>query len=291
MDVVGFGALNVDKIYLVDAIPAPGEEVFVKDLRIHSGGSASNTIVGLSKLGLETGYIGKVGTDPEGDFLMDDLRRWGVDTTLVLREEGRSGCAMILVDESGERVIVVDPGVNDRMRFEEIDLDHVSKFELLHLTSFVCRNGMQSYEAQKRLVREFDGIVSFDPGSIYARRGLKFIEDIVRETDIFMPNEIEMRALTGLDYKEGAEVILEMGVDVVVVKLGDKGCYITDGRKEIIVPAYEVDVVDTTGAGDAFNAGFIYAYLKGKDLEECGRMGNYVASLCIRNVGAKSWEP
>jgi len=291
MDAIGFGALNVDKIYLVDAIPAPGEEVFVKDLEIHSGGSASNTIVGLSKLGLEVGYIGKVGNDPEGDFLLEDLRKWGVNTKLVMRDEGRSGSAIILVDESGERVIVVDPGVNDNVRFEEIDLDHVSKYKLLHLTSFVCKNATDSYEAQKRLVEEFEGIVSFDPGSVYARKGLKFIEDIVKGTDVFMPNEMEMMALTGLDYREGAEVILGMGVDVVVVKLGERGCYVTDGKREFIVPAEKVEVVDTTGAGDAFNAGFIYAYLKGKDLEECGKMGNYIASLCIRNVGAKSWEP
>ncbi len=291
MDAIGFGALNVDKIYLVNRIPKAEEETFVRDVRIFPGGSAANTIVGISRLGMKTGYIGKVGRDADGDFIVEDLRREGVDTYQVIRGEGRSGNALVFVDDAGNRAIVVDPGVNDTIAFDEIDLDYVSKFRLLHLTSFVCKLGRDSFESQKRLVKEFEGIVSFDPGSIYAERGLKEIESIVRRTTVFMPNEGEIKALTGLDYREGAELVLGMGVEVVVVKLGERGCYVTDGRREIELPALKVNVVDTTGAGDAFNAGFLYGYLKGKDLEECGRLGNYVASMCVQRVGAREGLP
>jgi ribokinase len=78
---------------------------------------------------------------------------------------------------------------------------------------------------------------------------------------------------------------------VVVVKRGDKGCYITDGKRSYEIPAYNVKVVDTTEAGDAFNTGFLYGYLRGKSLEECGRLGNYIASLCIQKVGARTGLP
>ncbi len=291
MDAIGFGALNVDKIYLVNKIPNAEEEAYVKDIQIFAGGSASNTIVGLSRLGMKTGYIGKVGNDADGDFLLNDLRSEGVDTYQVIKADGRSGNALIFVDEYGNRAILVDPGVNDTIRFDEIDSDYVSKFRLLHLTSFICKLGEESFKSQKKLVKVFDGIVSFDPGAVYAERGLDDLKDIIEETTIFMPNAIEMEILTGLSYKEGANEILNMGVEVVVIKLGERGCYITDGKTEIEIPALKVKVVDTTGAGDAFNAGFLYGYLKGRDLEECGKLGNYVASLCIQKVGAREGLP
>jgi len=122
------------------------------------------------------------------------------------------------------------------------------------------------------------------------RSGLDRIKPLIENTDVFMPNENEVKILTGLDYKEGAEFFLQW-CEVVVVKRGDKGCYITDGKNSYEIPAYNVKVVDTAGAGDAFNAGFLYGYLRGKSLEECGKLGNYIASLCIQKVGARTGLP
>jgi len=116
MDVIGFGALNLDKVYRVNRIPGIEDEVFVKDVEVHPGGSAANTIVGLSRLGMKTGYIGKVGKDEDGKFLLEDLKREGVDTHNVIVEDGRTGNALILVDDNGNRAIIVDPGVNDTIR-------------------------------------------------------------------------------------------------------------------------------------------------------------------------------
>jgi len=291
MDVIGFGAINLDKIYRVDKIPKEDEEGFVKDVELHPGGSAANTVVGLARLNVRTGYIGKVGNDDEGRILIEDFRREGVDTRGIIRGEGRSGSAMIFVDESGSRAILVDPGVNDTISYEEIDVDYVSSFKLIHLTSFVCKNGDSSFKSQKRIVNELDIDVSFDPGTIYAEKGLKALKDIINRTTIFMPNEKEMLALTGENYREGVLRMIELGVEIVVVKLGERGCYITDGKREVEVPALNVKPVDTTGAGDAFNAGFLYGYLKGKSLEECGKLGNLVAGLSVQKVGARAGLP
>ncbi|WP_457550608.1 carbohydrate kinase family protein [Archaeoglobus sp.] len=290
MDVIGFGALNVDKIYLVSEIPKAEEESYVLDLKVYPGGSSANTIVGLSRLGLKTGFIGKVGKDEEGAFLVEDLKKEGVDTHNVIVSDGRTGCAMVFVDKKGERAILLDPALNDTIGFDEIDLDYVNKFKLLHLSSFVCKFNDSSFESQKKLVEIFNGVVSFDPGSIYAKFGLEKIKPLIKHTDVFMPNEGEVKLLTGLDYKDGAEFFLQW-CEVVVVKRGDKGCYITDGKNSYEIPAYNVKVVDTTGAGDAFNAGFLYGYLKGKGLDECGKLGNYIASLCIQKVGARTGLP
>ncbi|NHW23271.1 MAG: carbohydrate kinase family protein [Archaeoglobales archaeon] len=288
--VIGFGALNLDKIYRVDKIPGRDEEGFVRDLQIFPGGSAANTIVGLARLGLRTAYIGKIGDDAEGQILLGDLRREGVETRTVIRAKGRSGTAMILVDDSGNRAILVDPGVNDTIRYDEIDLDFSREFDLLHLTSFICKNGLDSLESQKRIVKDFR-IVSFDPGMPYAERGLEDMLPILERTTIFLPNRSEIERLFGMDYRKSADKCLELGIQIVAVKLGSEGCWIRTEEKEISVKPFRVRVVDTTGAGDAFNAGFLYGYLRGKSLEECGKIGNYVASLCIQKIGARSGLP
>ncbi|RLI80494.1 sugar kinase [Archaeoglobales archaeon] len=291
MDVIGFGALNLDKIYRVDKIPREDEEGFVKDVELHPGGSAANTIVGLARLGLKTGYIGKVGNDGEGELLLKDFERENVDVNGVVKAEGRSGNALIFVDDQGHRAILVDPGVNDTIRFDEVNLDYVSKFKLIHLTSFICKNGLNSFLSQKRLVECLDIKVSFDPGMIYVERGLDDLKDILKRTTLFMPNRMEIEMLFNEEYTKAARMAIELGVEIVVVKLGKKGCYIYDGKNEISVRAEEVNAVDTTGAGDAFNAGFIFGYLSGKDLKDCGRLGNLIAGLNIQKVGARAGLP
>lgn len=287
---IGFGALNLDKIYRVDKIPGKDEEGFVRSLELSPGGSAANTIVGLARLGIKSGYIGKVGSDAEGRILLEDLKKEGVETQAVIRAEGRSGTAMILVDDSGNRAILVDPGVNDTISYKEIDLDFVKKFKLLHLTSFICKNGEESFNSQKKLVEEFE-LVSFDPGMPYAERGLKDMLPILKRTTIFLPNKIEIERLFGMDYRTSAEECLNLGIEIVAVKMGSEGCWIKTSKKEFSMKPFAVKVVDTTGAGDAFNAGFLYGYLRGRSLEDCAKYGNYVASLCIQHVGARSGLP
>jgi ribokinase len=105
------------------------------------------------------------------------------------------------------------------------------------------------------------------------------------------PNAIEIKVLTRKDYEEGAKALIKEGADIVAVKLGGSGCYVTDGKENFLVEPYNVDVVDTTGAGDAFCAGFLYGTIKGKDLYECGKLGNFVASRCIMEMGARTGLP
>jgi ribokinase len=291
-DVIGFGALNVDKLYRVNKIAGPEEEGFIKGFEEACGGSAANTIVGLARLGCKVGFIGKVAKDREGKMLMEDFRVEGVNTKGIIRAEaGRSGTVMGFVDEKGERALYVDPGVNDTISFEEIDMGYACQAKFIHLTSFV---GEKSFEAQKRLVENLpkNVKVSLDPGELYARKGIKALNPILERTFVFMPNSRELALLTGVeDYVKGAEKMLELGVKIVAVKLGGKGCYVTDEKESHHVEAFKVQIVDTTGAGDAFCAGFLYGLLKGKSLKECAKLGNFVASRCIMKMGARTGLP
>jgi ribokinase len=290
-DTIGFGALNVDKLFKANRIAKAGEETFIIDCEETCGGSAANTIVGLARLGCKVGFIGKVADDREGRMLVDDFCKEGVDTKGIIRaKNGRSGAVMGFVDEKGERALYVDPGVNDTIEFDEVSMEYVLQTNFLHLTSFV---GEKSFQTQKKLIEALPQTVklSLDPGELYARRSA-LLEPIVRKAFVLMPNLKELELLTKTaECAEGAEVLLKKGVEIVAVKLGDRGCYVTDGRESHLVEAFKVKVVDTTGAGDAFCAGFLYGLISGKSLYECGRLGNFVASKCIIDMGARTGLP
>lgn len=290
LDVIGFGALNVDKLYRVDKIARDGEESFIIGYNETPGGSAANTVVGLARLGVKVGYIGKVANEQEGRLQLKSLREETVDTNgVVVSNEGKSGVVMGFVDKKGERALYVDPGVNDTLVFEEIDQAYASDTKFLHLTSFV---GEMPFEAQKKLLKNLTEVkVSFDPGELYVRKGFSALKPIIRKSFVVFPNERELKILTGGDYRAGSKILIKEGVQLVAVKLGEKGCYITNGREEYLIDAYKVSVVDTTGAGDAYCAGFLYGLVRGKDLYTCGNLGNFVASCKIRKVGARDGLP
>jgi ribokinase len=290
-DVVGFGALNVDKLFSVDRIAERGGESFVTYSTESCGGSAANTIVGLARLGLKTGFIGKVADDREGNLLLQGFRSENVDTEgIAVTKTGRSGVVMGFVDQQGERTLYVDAGVNDEIDLSEIKLNHVLDTRLLHITSFA---GDRSFESQVGILEKVSTQtrISFDPGMLYARKGLAALRPIVQRAFVMLPNQAELRLLTGKEYEEGAEALVDAGVKIVGVKLGEKGCYVTDGEENTLVAAARMKPLDTTGAGDAWNAGFLYGFLQGKNLEQCGMLGNFAASRCIVKMGARTGLP
>ena len=290
-DVIGFGALNVDKLFRVNKIAEKDDESFVIESKESCGGSAANTIVGLARLGLRTGYIGEVTDDHEGQLLLENFREEGVDTSgIIVAKRGQSGKVMGFVDKQGERALYVAPGVNDIIDLKEVNADYAKRTKILHLTSFV---GEKSFKTQKKLVMKLPKSVrvSFDPGILYAKRGLQTLSPIIRRVFVMLPNEVELKLLTGEEYEDAAKMLIGEGVKIVAVKLGRKGCFVTDGKESYMVEPFKVKVVDTTGAGDAWNAGFLYGFLKNKSLRECGRLGNFVASKCITVMGARTGLP
>jgi ribokinase len=289
---VGFGALNVDRLFKVERLAKAEEESFIENYAETCGGSAANTAIGLARLGCKVGFIGKVGADREGDLLLKDFLAEGVDIAgTILTDQGNSGSVMGFVDKKGARALYINSGVNDTITLNEVNAIYASRAQFLHLTSFV---GETSFQTQKRLLDAIPANVkvSFDPGALYARKGYAAIEPILRKTHVFMPNAIELELLTGkLDYCKAADLMVGQGVKIVAVKLGTKGCYVTDGRERHFVEALKVNVIDTTGAGDAFCAGFLYGLIKEKSLEDCSRLGNFVASRCIMQMGARKGLP
>ncbi len=286
MDVIGFGALNLDRIYQVNRLAGADEESYIKDVSEFCGGSAANTIIGLTRLGLKTGFLGKVAQDREGQFLINNLEKEGIDTSgLAISQDGRSGVVHGFVDDGGERALYVDPGVNDQVRLTDIDYAYAANCNLLHLSSFVG----ESIKAQEAVLERIpeDIAVSMDPGMLYVHRGLKELEKLLNGTDILLLNQQEVDVLIpGLDFEEQVERLFDYDITILAIKNGSEGCFVSDGEEYHQIYAFEVPCQDTTGAGDAFNAGFIYGILQGYDIKDAGVLGNYVASCSIQVYGA-----
>ncbi len=287
MDVIGIGALNVDRLYFVSSIARGGEEVSVYSETVAPGGSAANTIVALSRLGLRTGFVGMIGTDEDSKLVLEDLKKEKVDTKGLKRLKGATGKILGFVDKTGERALYAYPGVNDKLSIDKGDLEYIKEAGFVHLSSFV---GEKSYRAQKGIIKKVQKI-SFSPGALYARKGLEELVQFIENCHVMFINREEIELLTGSEYKIGAKELLELGVEIVAVTLGEDGCFVMTKGGSHLIPAYKTKVVDTTGAGDAFAAGFLYGLMKERDIKSCGNLGNYLASRCISKKGARAGLP
>jgi len=288
VEIIGIGALNIDKLYLVERIGAAGEEIGIYSVSEQPGGSAANTIAALARLGIKTGFIGRVGDDADGAYLRSEMAKEGVDTQGIEVARGRTGSAIVLVDPDGERSMYVHPGVNDALSLTPENLSCVKSAKYLHLSSFV---GETMIDVQREILSRSKAKISFAPGMLYVRRGLDALSGIISKTRVVFLNrdEIELLAMSG--YRKGAGALNEIGAEIVVVTLGGDGCYIRTPDAEVFIPGLAARVVDTTGAGDAFCAGFLYGLLADEPLDVCGCLGNFVAAKCIEAVGAREGLP
>jgi ribokinase len=310
IQVVGLGALNMDYIYQVEVILGDGEtadphkykEAERKPLGKFPGGSAANTIYGLAKLGMKTGFVGVIGDDDDGRLLLKDFQKVRVDTSQIsIKPKTKTGLATCLSDKLNFRSIHITPGANSLLTMDDIDLDYVNQAEMLHISSFVDD---KQFKVLLELMSKLDSSVkvSFSPGELYTVKGLKTLTPILARTYVLFTNEKEVEQLTGKDFKTGAEICLKLGCHIVVVTLG-KGIswksvmatsYIKTAEGEYAVEPANKEIRadrDTIGAGDAFAAGFLYGLLNGKPLDECGRLGDIVARFSITETGARQGLP
>ncbi|MCK4550942.1 MAG: carbohydrate kinase family protein [Candidatus Aenigmarchaeota archaeon] len=301
-EVIGFGARNWDDIRRVDEIVLPGGETSGSILPGDSGGSAANTVAGLSKLGVKTAFIGAVGTDDIGRYLVNDLEKENT-TPLVLEKDGKSGTCLVLVDPKGERAIYVFPEVNDEISINDISkeiLDNVKSADYLCTATFACKNSYKSLETQLELAKIAERH-AFSPGTLYTKGRIlqekrDIIEDIMDNTEILFLNEKEIKNLTGMGtFKIAASHLLEnySNLDIIAVTLGKDGCFLNTKNEGMLIPTYETKSIglDTTGAGDSFATGFMLGKIYEKPLETCGKIGNYVASRVIQHTGAREGLP
>jgi len=305
IEVVGLGALNIDHLYQVEHILDDGEAV-VSKAKSSPGGSAANTIYGLAKLGVSTGFAGVVGDDAEGKVLVQDFQKAGVDASQIRVKRGaRTGSVLCLSDKLGKRSLYVIPGANNLLTIGDLDLTYINQAKWLHLSSFADDRQLK---VLLKLVASLDSStkVSFAPGVLHSIKKMETLSPILNRTHLLFVNQREIQHLTGENIIAGAESCLKQGCHIVVVTLG-KGvrldlrhrtvtavCYIRDAENEYAIKPSSQDTVsevDTTGAGDAFATGFLYGLLNGKGLNECGYLGDIVARFSLTRLGAREGLP
>jgi ribokinase len=288
MDVIGIGALNFDRLYMVEKIARAGEEERAHSVVEAPGGSAANTVAGLSRLGARTGFIGTAGRDREGEFILSELKKEHVDITGIKRAKGPTGTVIGFVDRKGERALYAYPGVNDSLEINKKQAKYARSAKYIHLSSFV---GSGPLKAQKNLIKELKAThVTFAPGMLYANKFSK-IKPIIKKSSVLFLNKEETELMTGNTYQKGAQELSEIGAGIVAVTLGKKGCFAACENGTYTVKGYKSRAIDTTGAGDAFAAGFLYGLLEGRSIELCAKLGNWTASRCIAKAGARDGLP
>ncbi|MCC6015663.1 MAG: carbohydrate kinase family protein [Desulfurococcaceae archaeon] len=286
-DLVTVGHALVDIRIVVDRFPAPDEEAVVLSQTWGAGGSAVNTAIDGSRLGLRTAVIAKIGFDSFGRIIVDELLREGVDISgLRVSSTGRTGFTIVVIDRDGNIVMYGFKGVAEELEPNEVDNEIISTARYVHIASLRLDTSLKVAE----IARKASAKISWDPGRVLAKKGLKELEKMIKSVDIVLVNKVEASAITGLDidkYRESAKILKDLGPELVVVKLGSRGVYAFGDGVDEEVPAVKVDrVVDTTGAGDAFAAGLIAGILRGYSLRKALLYANAVAALKITKLGS-----
>ena len=288
-----FGSFNVDLMGRAPHLPVPGETVKGGLFRQGPGGKGFNQAVAAHKAGGEVAVIAKLGRDPLAQIALQTMDELSVPKEHLLFDETQpTGTALIMVDDrTAENMIMIEPGANDTISDADLagvaDAIKSSAYLLLQLEINQDANERAAAIAKANGVRVILNLAPYQPVS----------DEFLRGAYLVTPNEVEAEELTGIAIKDlasadrAAAVFFSKGVQNVIITLGSRGVYLNDGKSSQIVPAYRVDAIDTTGAGDAFNGGLIAALAEGKSLPQAVGFANALAALSVQRLGTTTSMP
>ncbi|MFB2976052.1 ribokinase [Microseira sp. BLCC-F43] len=291
--VIVFGSINMDLVVKTPRLPIPGETLLGHDFFTAPGGKGANQAVAMAKLGIPTFMVGRVGKDAEGNSLLASLQTYGVSTDYVLTDtEAHSGVAIIAVEDSGQNNIIVVPGANHRVNAE--DLEPLSNiFDSTSALLLQLEIPLSAVILAAKAARNAGISVILDPAP--AQKDIP--DEIYRLVDIITPNEIEAAQLVGFPVNhpetafEAAAVLRQRGVKTAIVKLGALGVCCATGDECFFVPAFPVEAVDTTAAGDAFNGGLVAGLTEGQSLRQAVVWGAAAGAIATTKPGAMPSMP
>jgi len=282
--------LNLPKgsMQLVDEKKSEEISALLADVKpiMVTGGSASNTINGITKLDGKAGFIGKVGADTVGEFFKNDMLQNGVTPHLEL-SQSPSGKCTVLVSADGERTLCTFLGAACEIDAADLKPEMFAGYDIFHIEGYLVQNHELIRTAVK-MAKEAGLLVSVDLASYnVVEANLAFLNEMIRDyVDIVFANEEEARAFTG---KEPEEALIHISehCDIAVVKIGKDGSYIKSGEKSVKVLPRLAECIDTTGAGDLYASGFLYGLANDYPHEVCGKIGSLVSSKVVEVIGAK----
>jgi sugar/nucleoside kinase (ribokinase family) len=281
------GEINVDLILQGrDALPTLGKEILVEDAVLTLGSASAICAVGLARLGTPVSFLGKAGADPWGDFCVETMRSAGVDVARVVRDPGLKTGLTVSFTSPRDRALVSYVGSIGALRAEDVTDEALDGFAHLHVSSYYLQEGLRpGCRALFARAHAAGLTTSLDPGFDPHEGWGRDIVDTLAEADLFFPNDVELRAVAGTADLAEALRGLDNGHTRIVAKRGADGCLTLDQGRPLEVPAFRTEPVDTTGAGDSFDAGFLHAWLSGRPLRECLLWGAACGSLSTRALG------
>jgi ribokinase len=292
--IVVIGSLNMDVVAMAPRLPLPGETILGTQFRSEPGGKGANQAYAAAKLGGDVSILGRVGKDGFGQQMRANLAAVGCNINGLGFADGSSGVAMIFVADSGQNSIVVVPGANYEYRPADLraDSQHLAgaQFALLQLET-----PMDTVIEAAQLAKRLGVRVILDPAPAPASQ----VPELFRCSDILTPNETEAALLVQLppcplsvdDASAIARKLQERGAKTVIIKLGAKGCLLAEGHEATLIPAPTVIALDTTGAGDVFNAALAVACSEGASLPEGCKFAVHAAALSVTRLGAQQGMP
>jgi len=284
------GAVIHDTLVRAVEDPQWGTTTIVETIEPHIGGNAANTSIALATLGVPVRVVGAVGHDEQGRFVISALRRAGVDTEALSVLQDHTAATVGLVNAAGARKFLHRPGVSAAAFSAPLEFppELTTGMAHFHLASlFILPNFRPHAPASLAHARAVGLTTSVDTNWDPRGRWMRDLAPCLPELDFLFMNEDEARMATGSeDPAASADAVLSLGARAAVIKLGPRGCAIYTPDREVLCPAFNVAVKDTTGAGDCFVAGFLAAHLRGAGLYEAGRFANAVGAFSVQCVGA-----
>lgn len=284
------GSVNMDAIARVAELPQPGQTVLARSMDRLPGGKGANQAVAAARAGSEVAFVGRIGSDTYGEELRANLVRVGVDVgNLCIDDTNPTGLAMITVDDHGENSIVVVPGANGQISTDDVERAW-GKIERSRVLVAQLEIPVQTVYETARAARRAGALFILNPAP-----ALPLDPDLLKLVDVLVPNENELARLSGLgspiDPAASAQLVLDTGVQAVVVTRGALGALVVTRDAQEDVPAFQTTAIDTTGAGDAFVGNLAHALDTSKPLDEAVRFATAAAALSVTRSGAQSAMP
>ncbi len=287
-DIIVVGELNVDLILNgIAKFPEIGKEVLAEQMSLTLGSSSAIFASNIASLGARVAFIGKIGTDVFGELVLESLRENGVDISMIqsVPEVGTGATIILNVDE--DRANTTYPGAMDLLTIDDIPPEHLKRGKHLHFSSYFLQPGMRSglgelFRTARSLGLSTSLDMQWDPAEAWDLP----VEEILPHVNVFLPNEKELLALTGEKELNKAIETLQELTDILAIKQGNLGSTLVSGKELLFRPAFlNSSVVDAIGAGDSFNAGFIYKYIRGASLADCQEYGNLTGAVSTTAAG------
>jgi sugar/nucleoside kinase (ribokinase family) len=287
------GELNVDLIFSgCSQVPAFGAEVTVNGFAMTLGSASAICAVGLARLGRPVSFVGKVGADSWGDYCLEALRVAGVDVSGVRREKDVQTGVTVALAGPRDRALITFPGATELLTAADLPETLGTGRGHLHVSSFFLQTAMRrNWRNVFERVRRAGWSVSLDPGCDPTGRWDSDLRELLPLIDVLLPNELELTSIAGARDLEKALRTLHTDCTTVVAKIGADGAIALENDRVVRVTPPPIRGIDTTGAGDSFNAGFLHAWLDGRPLQASLRAGVACGSLSTRALGGTTAQP